>query len=104
MYFRMEDDNFKKRFKNGLRIEILGDIAYTEYPRSRPKKSYTLKLTQADDCRIIDRTPVNDTRQKARLEFVSADGRCRVFQQVSDNLCTISCPTFANELCGGPPD
>ena len=50
----MEDDNFKKRFNNHLRMEILDDIAYVVYPRSRPKKTYTLTLTPADDACMID--------------------------------------------------
>ena len=74
LYFRMENDNFKKRFNNHLRMEILGDIAYMVYPRSRPKKSYTLKLTPADDACIIDWTPVNDTWHSGRLQFACAEG------------------------------
>ena len=74
LYFRMENDNFKKRFNNHLRMEILGDIAYMVYPRSRPKKSYTLKLTQADDDCIIDWTPVDETRQPGRLRTACAEG------------------------------
>ena len=46
----MGNDNFKQRFKNGLRIEILGDLGYMEYPRDRQEKSCTLKLTQAEGC------------------------------------------------------
>ena len=74
LYFRMENDNFKKRFNNHLRMEILGDIAYMVYPRSRPKKSYTLKLTPADDACIIDWTPVDDTWHPGRLQFACAEG------------------------------
>ena len=74
LYFRMENDNFKKRFNNHLRMEILGDIAYMVYPRSRPKKSYTLKLTPADDACMIDWTPLNNTWQAGRLQFVCAEG------------------------------
>ena len=74
LYFRMEDDNFQKRIKNHLRMEILGDIAYMVNPRSRAKKSYTLKLTPADDACIIDWTPVDDTWHPGRLQFACAEG------------------------------
>ena len=74
LYFRMEDVNFKQRFKNHLRMEILGDFAYLVYPRSRPQKSYTLKPTPADDASIIDWTPVNDTWHSGRLQFGCAEG------------------------------
>ena len=74
LYFRMENDNFKKRFNNHLRMEILGDIAYMVYPRSRPKRAYTLKLTPADDACIIDWTPVDDTWHPGRLQFACAEG------------------------------
>ena len=73
LYFRMENENFKKRFKNHLRMEILGDIGYMVYRRSRPKKSYTLKLTPADDACIIDWTPVDDTWHPGRLQFACAE-------------------------------
>ena len=73
LYFRMENDNFKQRFKNGLRMEILGDVAYMVYPRSRAKKSYTLKLTATDDASIIDWAPVHATWQSGRLEFACVE-------------------------------
>ena len=73
LYFRMENDNLKQRFKNGLRMEILGDVAYMVYPRSRAKKSYTLKLTATDDASIIDWAPVDATRQSGRLEFACVE-------------------------------
>lgn len=73
LYFRMENDNFKKRFNNHLRMEILGDIGYMVYPRSRPKKAYTLKLTPAVDACIIDWTPVDDTWRPGRLQFASVE-------------------------------
>ena len=73
LYFRMENDNFKQRFKNGLRMEILGDVAYMVYPRSRAKKSYTLKLTPTDDASIIDWAPVDATWQSGRLEFACVE-------------------------------
>ena len=74
VYFRMEDDNFTQRFKNHLRMEILDDIAYVVYPRSRPKKTYTLTLTPADDACMIDWTPLNNTWEEGRLQFVCAEG------------------------------
>ena len=74
LYFRMENDNFKKRFNNHLRMEILGDIAYMVNPTSRAKKSYTLKLTPADDACIIDWTPVDDTWHQGRLQVACAEG------------------------------
>ena len=74
VYFRMEDDNYTKRFKNHLRMEILDDIAYVVYPRSRPKKTYTLTLTPADDACMIDWTPLNNTWEEGRLQFVCAEG------------------------------
>ena len=74
LYFRMEDVNFKKRFNNHLRMEILDDIAYVVYPRSRPKTTYTLTLTPADDACMIDWTPLNNTWQAGRLQFVCAEG------------------------------
>ena len=73
LYFRMENDNFKKRFNNHFRMEILGDIGYMVYPRSRPKKAYTLKLTPAVDACIIDWTPVDDTWRPGRLQFASVE-------------------------------
>ena len=74
LYFRMEDDNYKKRFKNHLRMEILDDIACVVYPKSRSKKTYTLTLTPADDACMIDWTPLNNTWPAGRLQFVCAEG------------------------------
>ena len=74
LYLRMGNDNFKQRFNNHLRMDILGDLAYMVYPRSRRKKSYTLKLTPADDACIIDWTPVDETWQAGRLRFACAQG------------------------------
>ena len=36
MYFRMENPG--ERFKNGMRLQLLGSIAIFQVPKSKPKK------------------------------------------------------------------
>ena len=68
MYFRME--NPAQRFKNGMKLQLLGSIAIYEVPRSKPKKvprTLTLKKETEDSC-IINWPEVNQDWHPARLQ------------------------------------
>ena len=75
MHHRMEDQEYKKRFKNLMRMQLFGDTAVVEYPRHKTNKLDTLSLIKEDDdsC-IIDWTPVDPSWQTARLQFAEVEG------------------------------
>ena len=69
MYFRME--NPAQRFKNGMKLQLLGSIAIFEVPRSKPKKvprTLTLKKEAENSC-TIDWPEVNQEWHPARLQY-----------------------------------
>ena len=69
LYFRMEDDDVEKRFKNGLKMKILRDVAHVEKGKSKRRSSYMCKLTPEEDACIIDWSPVDTTWDTARLQY-----------------------------------
>ena len=75
MYHRMEDQDYTQRFKNQMRMQLLGDTAVLEFPRHKTKKSHTLSLIREDeDSCIIDWTPVDPSWKTARLQFAEVEG------------------------------
>ena len=74
MYFRME--NPAQRFKNGMKLQLLGSIAIFQVPRSKPKKvprTLTLQKETEDSC-TIDWPQVNQEWHPARLRYAVCDG------------------------------
>ena len=74
MYHRMM--NPVKRFKNGMKMQLLDSIAIFEIPRSRPRKvprTLTLKKETENSC-IIDWRQVNPEWHPARLQYEVRDG------------------------------
>ena len=69
MYFRMEKPG--ERFKNGMRLQLLGSIAIFQVPKSKPKKvprTLTLQKETEDSC-TIDWPQVNQEWHPARLQY-----------------------------------
>ena len=69
MYFRME--NPAQRFKNNMKLQLLGSIAIFEVPRSKPKKvprTLTLKKETEHSC-TIDWPEVTQEWHPARLQY-----------------------------------
>ena len=46
-YLRMENGDFTKRFKNKMRLKILGNVAWLERPSCKSRRRVTLLLTEA---------------------------------------------------------
>ena len=49
LYFRMEDHDHTKRFKNHMRLKILGNVAWLEFPKRKRHKQFVLPLWRAGD-------------------------------------------------------
>ena len=74
MYFRMENPG--ERFKNGMRLQLLGSIAIFQVPKSKPKKvprTLTLKKETENSC-TIDWPQVNQEWHPARLQHAVCNG------------------------------
>ena len=58
VYFRMEDRDHTKRFNNGMRLRLLGRVAWLEYPKRKRQKQVELPLwPDGEDALRIDWTP-----------------------------------------------
>ena len=69
MYFRMENPG--ERFKNEMKLQLLGSIAIFEVPKSKPKKvprTLTLQKETENSC-IIDWPQVNKEWSPAILQY-----------------------------------
>jgi len=65
----MEDDDVQKRFKNGLKMTILNDVAHVEKDSGKRRKSYMCNLEAQEQALIIDWTPVDPSWGRARLQY-----------------------------------
>jgi len=71
----MENGDFTKRFKNKMRLKILGNVAWLEVPRCKSRRRFTLLLTEAGgDAVTIDWRPANPEWQTGRLQLVVMEG------------------------------
>ena len=70
-YHRMENSNSKQRFKNKMKLQVLGSIAIFEIPIGKRKKGpcpVTLKKETEHPC-IIEWPEVNSEWRSATLEY-----------------------------------
>ena len=74
VYHRMV--NPVERFKNGMKVQLLGSIAIFEVPKSKTRKvprTLTLKKETENSC-TIDWPQVNQEWHPARLRYAVCDG------------------------------
>ena len=74
VYHRMV--NPVERFKNGMKVQLLGSIAIFEVPKSKTRKvprTLTLKKETENSC-TIDWPQVNQKWHPARLQYAVCDG------------------------------
>ena len=73
VYHRM--DNPVKRFKNRMKLQLLGSIAIFEVPKRKKKVSHTLTLNkETENSCTVDWRPVNTEWNTARLQYAVLDG------------------------------
>ena len=72
-YHRMV--NPAERFKNGMKVQLLGSIAIFEVPKRKKKVSHTLTLNkETENSCTVDWRPVNTEWNTARLQYAVLDG------------------------------
>ena len=70
LYFRMEDDDHTKRFKNHMRLKLLGTVALLEFPTRRRNKQFVLPLSRdGEDAIRIDWTSAYPEWKSGRLQL-----------------------------------
>ena len=76
LYFRMEDHDHTKRFKNHMRLKILGNVAWLEFPKRKRQKQIVLPLTRAgDDAVRIDWSSAYPEWKSGLLQLVVEEGQ-----------------------------
>ena len=76
LYFRMEDHDHSKRFKNGMRLRLLGTVAWLEFPRRKRQKQFVLPLSpDGEDAIRIDWSPAYPDWGSGRLQLVVEEGQ-----------------------------
>ena len=71
LYFRMEDHDHTKRFKNHMRLKLLGTVAWLEFPRKKLCKRVVLPLSgDGEDAIRIDWSSVYPEWKTGRLQLV----------------------------------
>ena len=74
-YLRMENGDFTKRFNNNMRLNMLGNVAWMEFPTRKSRRRVTLRLTEdGGDAVTIDWRPANPEWQTGRLQLVDMEG------------------------------
>ncbi|MDA8609563.1 hypothetical protein N9L19_01455 [bacterium] len=67
-YLRMGNCDFTKRFNNNMRPNMLGIVAWLEFPRRKSRRIITLRLTEdGGDGVTIDWRPANPEWQAGQL-------------------------------------
>ena len=49
LYYRMEDHDHTKRFKNHMRLKLLGNVAWLEFPTGKRRRQFVLPLSPAGE-------------------------------------------------------
>ena len=76
LYFRMEDRDHSKRFKNGMQLRLLGTVAWLEFPRRKREKQFELPLfPDGEDALRIDWTSACPSWGTGRLQLVVEEGQ-----------------------------
>ena len=76
LYYRMEDIDHTKRFKNHMRLKILGNVAWLEFPKRKRHKPIVLPLSRAgDDAVRIDWSSHNPEWKSGLLQLVVEEGQ-----------------------------
>ena len=71
LYFRMEDNDHTKRFKNHMRLKILGTVALLEFPTGKRRRQFVLPLSpDGEDAIRIDWSPAYPEWKIGRLQLV----------------------------------
>jgi len=74
-YHRMEDGDRAQRFKNKMRLNILGKEAWLEVPKRKSRRTVTLRLTEEGcDAVTIDWRPAHPDWYTSRLQLAVVGG------------------------------
>ena len=75
LYFRMEDHDPTKRLKNGMRLKLLGTVAWLEFTTRRRRRQSVLPLSpDGEDAIRIDWSSAYPEWKSGRLQLVVAEG------------------------------
>lgn len=75
LYFRMEDHDHTKRFKNHMRLKLLGTVAWLEFPTRKRRRQFVLPLSpDGEDAIRIDWSPAYPEWKSGRLQLVVEEG------------------------------
>jgi glycosyl transferase family 25 len=75
LYFRMEDHDHTKRFKNHMRLKLLGIVAWLEFPTRKRRRQFVLPLSpDGEDAIRIDWSPAYPEWKSGRLQLVVEEG------------------------------
>ena len=75
LYFRMEDHDHTKRFKNHMRLKLLGNVAWLEFPTRKRHRQFVLPLSRAgEDAIRIDWSSAYPEWKSGLLQLVVEEG------------------------------
>ena len=75
LYFRMEDHDHTKRFKNHMWLKLLGTVAWLEFPTRKRRRQFVLPLSpDGEDAIRIDWSPAYPEWKSGRLQLVVEEG------------------------------
>ena len=75
LYFRMEDHDHTKRFKNHMRLKLLGTVAWLEFPTRKRRRQFVLPLSpDGEDAVRIDWSSAYPEWKSGRLQLVVEEG------------------------------
>ena len=76
LYYRMQDLDHTQPFRNHMRLKILGNVAWLQFPKRQRQKQIVLPLTpEGDDAVRIDWTPHNSEWKSGLLQLVVEEGQ-----------------------------
>ena len=75
LYYRMETHEHKTRFRNQMRLKLLGKVAWLEFPTRNPRRQFVLPLSvEGEDAIRIDWSPAYPEWKSGRLQLVVEEG------------------------------
>ena len=75
LYYRMENHDHKTRFRNQMRLKLLGKVAWLEFPTRNPRRQFVLPLSvDGEDAIRIDWSPAFDKWGSGLLQLVVEEG------------------------------
>ena len=75
VYLRMENKDHTKRFKNRMRLKLLGTVAWPEFPTRKRRRQFVLPLSpEGEDAIRIDWSSAYPEWESCLLQLVVEEG------------------------------